>query len=121
MTERGPGVTRAIWSKRLRKIKGRARALLPGLQKLIDGIDPERSGTRAKLQVPLLIEPTQQRKMGGSDWCDQFASGFPMMGELGEPGEFPPSSEFSGILTREGLSKSASSRFVAAKKGQGPR
>ena len=115
------GAFRAIWNRQLGKIKDGARLLLPELQKLRKRIDPGRSETGARLRAPLLKELMQQNEMGGSDWCDQFAPGFPMWGELGEPRVYPLSSESSGIFSGEEPSKSASSRFVAARKGQGPK
>ena len=55
--------------------------------------------------------------MGGSAWRDQFAAGFPTLWELGGPGAYPPSSDFSGMITMVEILKEASSRFVTAKKG----
>ena len=46
-------------------------------------------------------------------------SGFPMLGELGDPGVYPPSSGRSGYITRDELFKEASSRFIDAKRGDG--
>ena len=106
-------------NRQIRKIKGSVRAPLPELQKLGNRIDPERSETRARFHAPLLKELTRQSEMGGSVWRDRFAFAFPMRGDLGEPGVYPSTSDFSGILAGEGRSESASSRVVAAKKGQG--
>ena len=121
ITGRGTGANQAIWNRQLRKVMDRARAPLPGHQKLRNRIDPERSETRDRLLAPLRKELMQQNGTGGSDWCDQFTLGFPTLGEFGEPGVFSLISDFSEIVTRKELPKSASSRFVTSKKGRGPK
>ena len=119
LTERGTGALQAILNRQIRKIKGSVRAPLPELQKLGNRIDPERSETRARFHAPLLKELIQQSEMGGSDWRDRFASAFRMRDDLGEPGVYPPTSDFPGIPAGEERSESASTRFAAANKGQG--
>ena len=59
--------------------------------------------------------------MGAAYRRDQFAFGFPMPCELGEPRVRPPSFGAAEILAWGDLFASASSRFVSAKGGQGPK
>ena len=73
------------------------------------------------MRAPSFKELMKQNGRGDSDWRDQCVSGFPMLGELGEPGAFPPSPDFSGILARSDLFQAASSRFVAPKGGEDPK
>ena len=50
--------------------------------------------------------------MGGSEWCDQFATGFPILGELEEPSVYPPSSHPPSYVSREELFGNAKKRFL---------
>ena len=121
ITEGGTRSTEAFWNRQQRKGKDRPRALPSDLRRLRNRVAPVRSETRVRLHAPLLEDPMEQNEAGRADGCGQFALGLPMLGELGEPGVYPPSSELSGSLLGEELLKSDSSRFVSARKGQGPK
>ena len=58
--------------------------------------------------------------MGGSDWRDKFVSGFPILGELGEPGVYPPSSLTPSYISREELFGGAMDRFCSKNRAPDP-
>ena len=78
----------------------------------------DREEARARVHVSLLRQLMEQAGMEGSDWSDQFASGFPMLGELGEPGTYPLRSGLPEIIVRGDLFKGACSRFATAKRAE---
>ena len=92
ITHRGSAGIRAFWLKQLTQIRQRARELMPFLHQLRATVEPSKKASRARIHVPLLKELLEKNGMGGSEWCDQFVTGFPILGELGEPGVYPPSS-----------------------------
>ena len=120
ITERGTGSIQAYWARQLAHVKAMAKTLLPDLQKLWEWVEPGRSGTRARIHAHLLEELMQRDATGGAAWCDRFVSGPPSLGELGEPGVYPPGPAPTGMLPREDLFRLASARFVSAKGGQDP-
>ena len=65
---------------------------MPVLHQLRASVEPSKEPSRARLRVLLLEELLEANGMGGSEWRDKFATGFPILGELGEPGVYPPSS-----------------------------
>ena len=81
---------------------------------------PERRVTRSQVHAPLVEELLQENGMAGAAWCDQFVFGFRTIGEIGEPGDYPLSSETSDLLSGEGIFAAAPTRFVSAKRGLGP-
>ena len=58
--------------------------------------------------------------MGGSDWCDKFATGFPISGELGEPGVYRPSNEPPSLISGEELFANAPERFLSNNRAPDP-
>lgn len=111
ITGRGSGAIKAIWNRQFGEIKDNVRALLPVLRKLRHRVDPELRETRARLRAPFLGE--------------QSHSGFRRLARSASPGYTSPAREvfggFLGMLSRGGISQSASLRFVAAKEGQASR
>ena len=68
ITKRGTGAVKVFLKKQLEIIKARAHILLPVLQGIRETVDP------------LLKELLLENEIGGREWCDQFLSGFPMLG-----------------------------------------
>ena len=97
------------------------QALCPELREIRGTVDIDHREIRTQVHVPLLKQLMEQAGMGSPDWRDQFISGFPTLGELCEPGAYPPTSDLSGIIATEELFKEASSRFVSGKRGLGPK
>ena len=67
--------------------------LTPDLVRTRSTLTSEDEGARERPHLPLLSSLLRERGMGGSDWIEQFIHGFPMIGEVGEPGvynECPP-------------------------------
>ena len=118
---KGAGAVRAFWNRELRRITDRAEALSPELRKIGATIDIDRREIRDYLHIPQLKQLVEQAGMGGSTWRDQFIACSPILGELGEPGVYPPSSDRPGIVTAGELFNEASSRFGTAKRGLDPK
>ena len=121
ITDRGSGATEVFWRKQLARLHARARLLSPVLQKVREAGGPDCKETRVRAHVPLLKELPPGQDAGWAEWRDQFVSGFPTLGKLGGLGVCPPRFKTLGILSREDLLASASSRFVPAKRWWGPR
>ena len=120
ITHRGSAGIRAFWLKQLARIQQRARELMPFLHQLRAAVEPSKEGSRARIHVPLLKELLEENGMGGSEWCDQFVSGFPILGELGEPGVYPPSSHPPSYISREELFQGAKDRFLSKNRSPDP-
>ena len=58
--------------------------------------------------------------MGGSVWIEQFIRGFPMIGEVGEPGVYDECSPKSRPLSRDELFETAKDRWVSDKTSNEP-
>ena len=58
--------------------------------------------------------------MGGSEWRDQFVTGLPILGELGEPGVFSPSSLPPSYICRGELFEGPKERFVSNNRAPDP-
>ena len=54
--------------------------------------------------------------MEGAEWRDQYARGFPALGDFAEPGVYLLSSEVAKPISREELFQSAKSRVELSKK-----
>ena len=93
---------------------------MPALHQLRASVDPSREPSRARLHAPLLKELLEENGMGGSEWCDKFVTGFPILGELGEPGVYPPSSIPPSYISREELFEGAKERFCSENRAPGP-
>ena len=61
-------------------------------------------------------EPLQAHKLGGEQWCDQSAHGFPMLEDLAESGAYPASSVVPKVITSEELPQTAKSRVRLRRK-----
>ena len=97
--------------EKLEKLESKVPHLLPELHE-IKNLSPEHCDNQARLHVPLLKELSKLRDSGGSTWRDQFINGFPMIGELAEPGVWPLSSQkVPGRISREKLFESPASRL----------
>ena len=92
ITRRGQAGARALSLKQLSRIQKRAQELMPVLHQLRAAAEPSKEASRARIHVPLLKELLEENGMGGSEWRDRFATGFPILGDLGEPGVYPLSS-----------------------------
>ena len=53
--------------------------------------------------------------MGGSEWIGQFIHGFPMIGEVGEPGVYNDCSPKFRPMSRAELFEAATSRRLSEK------
>ena len=120
IAHRGPTSIRAFWLKQLAGIKKRSEELMPILQQLRATVEPSREASRARIHVPLLKELLEETGMGGSEWCDQFVTGFPILGELGEPGVYPPSPQPPSYISREELFEGATERFISTNRAPDP-
>ena len=120
VSHRGSTGIRAFWLKQLAQIQQRARELMPILQQLRATVEPSKEASRARIHVPLLKELLEKTGMGGSEWRDQFVTGFPILGELGEPGVYPPSSLTPSYISREELFEGAQERFVSKNRATDP-
>ena len=58
--------------------------------------------------------------MGGSEWRDKFATGFPILGELGKPGLYPPSTHPPSYVSREELFEKARERSASNNRTSDP-
>ena len=112
IARRGSAGVRAFWLKQLSRIHQRAQELTPILQQLRATVEPSRQASRARIHVPLLKELLEKNGMGGPEWRDKFVTGFPILGELGEPGVFPPSPLAPAYISRIELSEGAKERFA---------
>ena len=120
IAHRGSAGIRAFWLKQLAQVQQRAQDLMPILQRLRATVEPSKEASRARIHVPLLKELLEEAGMGGSNWCDQFVTGFPILGELGEPGVYPPSSQPPSYISREKLFEGAKERFVSKNRAPDP-
>ena len=120
ISHRGSTGIRAFWLKQLARIRQRARELMPPLHQLRAAVEPSKEDSRARIHVPLLKELLEENGMGGSEWCDQFVTGFPILGELGEPGVYPPSSHTPSYISREELFQGAKKRFLSKNRSSDP-
>ena len=93
---------------------------MPILHQLRATVEPSKEASRSRIHVPLLKELLGENGMGGSEWCDQFVTGFPILGELGEPGVYPPSSHTPSYISREELSEKAKGRFLSSNRTSDP-
>ena len=93
---------------------------MPVLHQLRAAAEPPKEVSRARIHVPPLKELLEDNGMGGSEWCGKFATGFPILGELGEPGVYPPSSHFPPYISREELFENAKDWFFSNNRTQGP-
>ena len=116
----GAAGIRAFWLKQLPRIQQRADELTPCLHKLRSAVGPSREPTRARIRAPLLKELSRENGTVGSEWRDQFATGFPISGELGEPGGYLPSNGPPSYFTRELLFASAPERLLMRNRASGP-
>ena len=90
ISHRGSAGIRAFWLKQLAQIQKGARELMPILHQLRATVAPPKEASRARIHVPLLKELLEKTGTGGSERRGQFVTGFPILGELGEPGVYPP-------------------------------
>ena len=58
--------------------------------------------------------------MGGPAWRGKFALGFPILGELGEPGVYPPSNQPPSYISRKELFDKDAGRFLSSKTTSDP-
>ena len=114
VTRRGGSGIRGFWLRQLSRIQERAQELMPVLHQLRAPVEPSEEPSRARLHVPLLEELLEENGMGGSEWRDEFVTGFPTLGELGEPGVYPPSTHPPSYISREELPKKAKGLFCRA-------
>ena len=90
------------------KLRSRARHRLPEIHEIGTNLRADRRETGAKLHIPFLGQPSETHDMGGSEWCDPFANGLPVLGELAAPGAQPLSSQkIPEPISREKLLQSA--------------
>ena len=73
------------------------------------------------MHAPSLKELMQQNAMGGLDWRDQFAFGFPTLGEFGDPGVSSLRSDFSGMRAREDPPNQPPRDLSQLRKGRNPK
>ena len=100
------------------ELESKARRLLPELREIRKNLGLGQGEARSRLHIPLLKELLKIDDMGGATWCDQFADGFPTLGELAEPGAYPLSSlKMPGPISGEKLFQSGASRFEPARGG----
>ena len=59
---------------------------MPDLVQIRSTLPSETEATKVRIHLPLLSSRLHEHGMGGSDRVDQFIHGFPMIGEVGEPG-----------------------------------
>ena len=69
-------------------LTSQANRLMPDLIRIRSTLPREEKTTKARLHLPLLSSLLHEHEMGGSDWIEQFIHGFPMTGEVGEPGVY---------------------------------
>ena len=101
-------------------IRKRAQELMPVLHQLRASAEPFREHPRARLRVPLLKHLLEENGMGGSEWRGEFATGFPILGELGEPGVYPHSTHPSSYISREELFEKARDRSLSSNRTSDP-
>ena len=120
ITQRGRAGIKGFWIKQLSRIQQRAHELMPILHQLRASADPSREPSRARLHVPLLKELLAENGVGGSEWCDKCVTGFPISGELGEPGVYPPSNQPPSYISREELFEKATERLLSNNRTSDP-
>ena len=101
IARRGAAGVRAFWLRQLSRIQQRAQELMPILRQLRATAEPSRETSRARIHVPSLKELLGKNGMGGSEWCDKFVTGFPSLGELGDPSAYSPSTHSPSYISRK--------------------
>ena len=83
------------------KLTNQADRLTPDLVRIRSTVPYEGKITKVRLHLPLLSSLFREHGMGGSDWIEQFIHGFPMIGEVGEPGVYDECSPKFRPLSRD--------------------
>ena len=77
-------------------------------------------------RIPSSCRPSANSKLlagngvGGPAWRGKFALGFPILGELGEPGVYPPSNQPPSYISRKELFDKDAGRFLSSKTTSDP-
>ena len=111
---------RFFWLKQLPRIQQRAHELMPTLHQLRASVELSREPSRARPHVPLLKELLAENGTGGSEWCDTFVTGFPILGVLGDSGVYSASNQPPPYISREELFDKATERFLSSKRTSDP-
>ena len=120
ITQRGNAGIKGFWLKQLSRIQQRAHELMPTLYQLGASADPSREPSRARLHVPLRKELLAENGMGGSEWRGKFVAGFPILGEIAEPGVFHPSKQPPSYVSQEEPFNKAAERFLSGNRTSDP-
>ena len=107
-----PSEARAEWKKALKYIEERAQELDDTrVHELLAKCHPELKDLTGRIHIPLLRELMQQTGMAGSAWVDQFYTGFPLIGTMGEEGVYPRTVDKEPTATREEVYATSKERF----------
>ena len=92
---------RPSWKDRIKWMRRKAEEVRPEPTKIRDRMGTERAKTNAQSHVPSLANLLCRYEMGGQGWIQQFAEGFPIIGNLAEAGVYPTTAAEDPKLSRQ--------------------
>ena len=84
-----PDTIKAFWESRIEQLKKKAFNCRRATEKWKKSLTNEQKTVQGKINLPLLAHMLNELGMGGQVWVRQFTEGFPVIGEISEPGVYP--------------------------------
>ena len=80
---------KASWESKIEQLEKKAFRCAKVAEEWEKSLPDEQKAAQGKIKLPLLAHMLNELGMGGQKWVKQFTEGFPVMGELSEPGVYP--------------------------------
>ena len=87
--ENGPDTYKAFWESRMQQLKKKVFRCKRATEDSEKSLSNGQKAAQGKINLPLPAHMLNELGMGGQLWVKQFTDGFPVVGEIPEPGEWP--------------------------------